>query len=203
MIFFNLVLQTIDAFKAFTPAFIISGGTGGPVDSTLFYTLYLYQEAFAYFRMGYASALAWVLLVIIAIFTAISFLTSRYWVHYEDDAASDRHIGAARAHRRPPRLHIARCRRLDRRCSIRCCGCWRARSSRRRDLHRLLALAADAQPRAYVEGWVALQVSFGALLLNSAIVAIARGDRQRHRLLARRLCLRAARFPRARICGSR
>ena len=84
VIFFNLVLQTIEAFKAFTQAFIVSGGTGGPIDSTLFYTLYLYQEAFANFRMGYASALAWVLLVIIGIFTAISFLTSKYWVYYED-----------------------------------------------------------------------------------------------------------------------
>lgn len=86
VIFFNLVLQVIEGFKAFTPAFIISGGTGGPVDSTLFYTLYLYQEAFAYFRMGYASALAWILLIIIGIFTALSFLTSKYWVYYEDEA---------------------------------------------------------------------------------------------------------------------
>ena len=85
VIFFNLVLQTIEAFKAFTPAFIISGGSGGPVDSTLFYTLYIYQEAFAYFRMGYASALAWVLLVIIGFFTSLSFLSSKYWVHYEND----------------------------------------------------------------------------------------------------------------------
>ena len=84
VIFFNAVVQTIDAFKAFTPAFIISSGTGGPIDSTLFYTLYLYQEAFAFFRMGYASALAWILLIIIACFTAFSFLTSRYWVHYND-----------------------------------------------------------------------------------------------------------------------
>ncbi len=84
VIFFNAVVQTIDAFKAFTPAFIISAGTGGPIDSTLFYTLYLYQEAFAYFRMGYASALAWILVVIIAAFTAFAFLSSRYWVHYED-----------------------------------------------------------------------------------------------------------------------
>jgi multiple sugar transport system permease protein len=84
VIFFNAIVQTIDAFKAFTPAFIISEGTGGPIDSTLFYTLYLYQEAFAYFRMGYAAALAWILVVIIAIFTAVSFLTSRYWVHYDD-----------------------------------------------------------------------------------------------------------------------
>lgn len=85
VIFFNLVLQTIDAFKAFTPAFIISGGTGGPVDSTLFYTLYLYQEAFAYFRMGYASALAWVLLIIIGFFTAIYFASAKLWVHYDDE----------------------------------------------------------------------------------------------------------------------
>jgi multiple sugar transport system permease protein len=85
VIFFNLVLQTIEAFKAFTPAFIISGGTGGPVDSVLFYTLYLYQQGFAYFRMGYASALAWILLLTIAAFTALAFLSQRYWVHYEDD----------------------------------------------------------------------------------------------------------------------
>jgi multiple sugar transport system permease protein len=85
VIFFNLVLQTIEAFKAFTQAFIVSGGTGGPVDSTMFYTLYLYLEAFANFRMGYASALAWLLLIIIGTFTAIAFLTSRYWVYYEDE----------------------------------------------------------------------------------------------------------------------
>jgi len=85
VIFFNLILQMIDAFKAFTPAFIISGGTGSPIDSTLFYSLYLYIEAFANFRMGYAAALAWILLVIIAIFTAVAFITSRYWVYYEDE----------------------------------------------------------------------------------------------------------------------
>lgn len=85
VIFFNLVLQTIDAFKAFTSAFIISGGTGGPIDSTLFYTLYLYEEGFGNFRMGYASAMAWVLLIAIAAFTAAAFVTSKYWVFYEDD----------------------------------------------------------------------------------------------------------------------
>ena len=85
VMFFNMVLQIIDGFKAFTPAFVVSGGTGGPIDATLFYTLYLYQEAFLYFRMGYASAMAWVLLIIIGIFTSISFLTSKYWVYYEDD----------------------------------------------------------------------------------------------------------------------
>ena len=85
VIFFNLVLQTIDAFKAFTPAFIISGGTGAPIDTTLFYSLYLYIEAFSNFRMGYAAALAWILLVIIAVFTALAFWTARYWVYYEDE----------------------------------------------------------------------------------------------------------------------
>lgn len=84
VVFFNAVIQTIEGFKSFTPAFIISAGTGNPINSTLFYTLYLYQEAFGFFRMGYASALAWILLAIVALFTAFSFLTSRYWVHYDD-----------------------------------------------------------------------------------------------------------------------
>lgn len=84
VIFFNVVVQTIDAFKAFTPAYIISDSTGGPIDSTLFYTLYLYREAFVNFRVGYASALAWVLVIIIAALTALSFLSARYWVHYEE-----------------------------------------------------------------------------------------------------------------------
>jgi multiple sugar transport system permease protein len=84
VVFFNAIIQTIEAFKSFTPAFIISGGTGNPINSTLFYTLYLYQEAFGFFRMGYASALAWVLLGLVGLFTAFSFLTSKYWVHYDE-----------------------------------------------------------------------------------------------------------------------
>jgi multiple sugar transport system permease protein len=84
VVFFNAIIQTIEGFKSFTPAFIISAGTGNPINSTLFYTLYLYQEAFGFFRMGYASALAWILLVIVALFTGFSFLTSKYWVHYDD-----------------------------------------------------------------------------------------------------------------------
>jgi multiple sugar transport system permease protein len=85
VVFFNMVFQTIEAFKAFTQAYIVSGGQGGPIDSTLFYSLYLYEEAFANFRMGYASALAWILLAIIGVFTAIAFATSKYWVYYEDE----------------------------------------------------------------------------------------------------------------------
>src|SRR5690606_35760678 len=84
IIFFNLILQVIFAFQSFTQAFIVSGGTGGPADSTLFYTLYLYREGFAYLHMGYASAMAWFLLVVIAGFTALNFWLSRYWVFYDD-----------------------------------------------------------------------------------------------------------------------
>ncbi|HEX6684585.1 MAG TPA: sugar ABC transporter permease [Candidatus Limnocylindrales bacterium] len=82
VIFFNLVLETIHAFQAFTGAFVISGGRGGPVDSTLFYTLYLYQKGFTEFRMGYASAMAWVLVLVVALITALLFGTSRRWVFY-------------------------------------------------------------------------------------------------------------------------
>ncbi|TDD21530.1 sugar ABC transporter permease [Nonomuraea diastatica] len=84
IIFFNLVLQIISAFQAFTQAFIVSGGTGGPSDSTLFYTLYLYDKGFGEFDMGYASALAWLLLIIIGAFTAVNFYAARFWVHYEN-----------------------------------------------------------------------------------------------------------------------
>lgn len=84
IVFFNLVLQVIHAFQSFTQAFVVSGGSGGPSDSTLFYTLYLYQRGFGNFDMGYASALAWLLLVIIAGFTAVNFWAARFWVTYDD-----------------------------------------------------------------------------------------------------------------------
>jgi multiple sugar transport system permease protein len=84
IIFFNLVLQMIDAFQNFTQAFVVSGGKGGPVDSTLVYTLYLYDRGFGSFDMGYASALAWVLLVIIAVLTGVNFLFAKKWVFYGD-----------------------------------------------------------------------------------------------------------------------
>jgi multiple sugar transport system permease protein len=84
IIFFNLVLQIIGAFQAFTQAFVVSGGTGGPSDSTMFYTIYLYQRGFGQFQMGYAAAMAWLLVAIIAAFTAINFFASKYWVFYGD-----------------------------------------------------------------------------------------------------------------------
>jgi multiple sugar transport system permease protein len=85
IVFFNLVLQTINAFQAFTQSFIVSSGRGGPADSTLFYSLYLYQRGFGNLEMGYASAMAWVLLMIVGFITAINFLASRYWVFYGDE----------------------------------------------------------------------------------------------------------------------
>ena len=85
VIFFNMVLLTIGSFQSFTQAFVVSRGTGGPIDTTLLYTLYLYQRAFVHMDMGYASAMAWILLITIAAFTAFIFWTTRYWVFYGDD----------------------------------------------------------------------------------------------------------------------
>ncbi|MFE6095169.1 carbohydrate ABC transporter permease [Streptomyces massasporeus] len=85
VLFFNLVLQTIQAFQVFTPAFAVSAGKGGPADSTLVYTMYLYDRGFVASHMGYASAMAWVLLLVIGIVTAVLFRTSRSWVFYASE----------------------------------------------------------------------------------------------------------------------
>ncbi|HRX02774.1 MAG: sugar ABC transporter permease [Anaerolineae bacterium] len=82
VILFTLVLQTITTFQAFTQAYIIGGGGGGVLNSTLFYTLHLYIQGWQYHEMGYASAMAWVLLIIIGVFTAIVFKSSNLWVSY-------------------------------------------------------------------------------------------------------------------------
>lgn len=84
IVFFNLVLGVIGAFQSFTQAYVISNGSGGPADSTLFISLYLYQKAFASLQMGYASAIAWLLLLMIGAATAINFWASKYWVFYDD-----------------------------------------------------------------------------------------------------------------------
>jgi multiple sugar transport system permease protein len=82
-ILFVMITGINGAFQIFDGPFIISGGTGGPANSTLFYNLYLYNKAFLELQMGYASALAWVLFVIIMIFTGIQMYVSKKWVHYE------------------------------------------------------------------------------------------------------------------------
>ena len=79
-IFFNLVMGLIGVFSYFTQAFIMTNG--GPLDSTLFYMLYLYRNAFIYFKMGYASAQAWILFVIVVSLTAVVFRSSGRWVYY-------------------------------------------------------------------------------------------------------------------------
>jgi multiple sugar transport system permease protein len=84
LVLFNLVLQAIGAFQAFTPSYVVSGGTGGPVNSTMFYTLYLYQQAFGQLNFGYGSAMAWLLLIATALVTGGIFFSSRYWVFYQD-----------------------------------------------------------------------------------------------------------------------
>lgn len=83
VIFFNLIMQLIAGFMSFTQAFIITNGSGRPLDTTLFYALYLYKRGFETYEMGYASAMAWVMLVVVAILTAIVFRTSSRWVYYE------------------------------------------------------------------------------------------------------------------------
>lgn len=83
IIFFNLVMQTIRLFMMFTQAYIITHG--GPIDSTLVYVLYLFKQAFDYKAMGYASALAWILLLVLGFVTYLLFSSSRYWVFYESE----------------------------------------------------------------------------------------------------------------------
>lgn len=82
IILFNLVMQTVNAFQDFTGAFILTGG--GPLRATYLYGIMLYETGFIQFRMGYASALSWVLFVIIIAMTAVIFKTSGRWTHYED-----------------------------------------------------------------------------------------------------------------------
>jgi multiple sugar transport system permease protein len=85
-ILFNVVMGLISSFQYFAGAFVAStlgGGAGsGPLNSLLFYNLYLYRNAFSYYEMGYASALAWVLLVLVLIVTLLIFRSTGRWVHY-------------------------------------------------------------------------------------------------------------------------
>jgi multiple sugar transport system permease protein len=83
VIFFNLVMQLIAGFMVFTQAYLVTGGR--PLDTTNFYALYLYLRAFEVHQMGYGSAMAWVLLLVIAFFTALIFRSSSYWVYYESE----------------------------------------------------------------------------------------------------------------------
>lgn len=82
ILLFNLVMQMVNAFQEFTGAFVITNG--GPMKSTYLFALKLYEEAFTFFKMGYASALSWIMFILIMGVTAIIFKTSNSWVYYED-----------------------------------------------------------------------------------------------------------------------
>ncbi len=82
-IFFNVVMAVIGSFQYFTQAYVMT--EGGPMDSTLFYNLYLYQNAYKLFKMGYASAMAWVMFVIILVLTLFVIKSSSFWVYYQND----------------------------------------------------------------------------------------------------------------------
>lgn len=81
VIFFNLIMGIIASIQVFATAYIMTGG--GPARATYFYTMYLYDSAFNYLRMGYASAMAWIQLLIVMLLTAIAFWSSKRWVHYQ------------------------------------------------------------------------------------------------------------------------
>ena len=85
VIFFNLILGFIGAFQVFTSSYVMTAG--GPNNATLFYALYLFRNFFEYFKLGKASALAWVLFVILLAVTAVQFWGSKRWVYYEGDQA--------------------------------------------------------------------------------------------------------------------
>jgi multiple sugar transport system permease protein len=80
-IFFNVIMGIIGSFQVFTSSYIMT--KGGPVNSTLFYVLYLYQNAFRFFQMGYASAMAWILFLIVMALTLLQFRLAGRWVYYE------------------------------------------------------------------------------------------------------------------------
>jgi len=84
IVLFNLIMQMINAFQEFTPAYVIT--QGGPLKSTYLYGLMLYDQGFKFFKMGYASALSWILFIIIMIFTSMTFGSSQSWVHYGDES---------------------------------------------------------------------------------------------------------------------
>ena len=84
VVFYNLIMGVIGSFQTFTQSYVMTAG--GPSYSTYFYVYYLYQNAFKYFNIGYASAMAWVLFFIILLFTALIFKSSAVWVYYESEA---------------------------------------------------------------------------------------------------------------------
>ena len=90
VIFFTLILGIIGTFQIFSQIFVLTDGMGGPQNSTLVYVMYLYRNAFNFFRMGYASAMAWILFVLIVVLTWAQFKWASRWVYYESESADSR-----------------------------------------------------------------------------------------------------------------
>lgn len=83
ILFFNLVMQMVNAFQEFTAAFVVTGG--GPLKATYLYGYMIWQYGFEYMKMGLASALSWILFIVIMVFTLVMFKSSALWVHYDDE----------------------------------------------------------------------------------------------------------------------
>jgi multiple sugar transport system permease protein len=89
VIFYQLVMGIIGSFQVFTQAYVMTGGTGAPEDSLLFYVLYLFNNAFQWLKIGYASAMAWVLFLIVLAITLVNLVMARRWVYYEGGTSSE------------------------------------------------------------------------------------------------------------------
>jgi multiple sugar transport system permease protein len=91
VIFYTIIINIIGYFQYFTEAWVMTanreGAAGGPANAAMFYSMYLYQNAFQQLKMGYASAMAWVLFVIVLVVTGLLFFTSRYWVYYRSEGS--------------------------------------------------------------------------------------------------------------------
>ncbi|WP_226805798.1 ABC transporter permease subunit [Bifidobacterium eulemuris] len=182
IIFFNLVISIINSFQTFTQAFVVSGGTGGPNDATLFYTLYLYMQGFGSMKMGYAAAMAWILVVIVAALTVINFVLSKYWCTMMTNATTT--VNAVSAASIPVRKEEHKIRRIILQVVKQLVVLafalimlypilWMVASSLRKpsEIFTNMGLwVSDPQWHNYVDGWNALSYSFGRYFLNSFII---------------------------------
>ena len=99
VIFFNVVIGVINMMQMFTQVYVMTDGSGGPLDSTLVYVMYIYQNAFQNLKMGYGSALAWILFLILFTLTFLQFRLSGRWVYYRSGGGSRAPKPSSRARR--------------------------------------------------------------------------------------------------------
>ncbi len=205
VIFFNVILTMIHSFQAFTQSYIVSNGTGGPAESTLLYTLYLYKRGFVQLDMGYASAMAWLLLIAIAIFTGLLFWSARVlgllWrrlspILARPRRAKPRGASGAISPLRALGMHVALISlALRDDLSGDLDGAVLAPAAER-DLRRPRAHPADLDARELRHRLELLRQRDLRHLLHQLVHHLrAVGRRQRDGRLPRRLCLRAAELP--------